>query len=140
MISLLFCLLLSLLSTSSAPSENELGHVRVLTPSVRQYEKNVYGLAVAERALIWIHDPMAFQIVEDKPVKGPAQRSASCNILGLGDGRYTIEWFDTSTGQVVRRDSAEVNHLTHFGYGIDLKPPQFWGDIAARIIREGLQW
>ena len=101
---------------------------------------NVYGLAVAERALIWIHDPLAFQIVEGKPVKGPAQRSASCNILGLGDGRYTMQWFDTSTGQVVRRDSAEVNHLTHFGYGIELKPPQFWGDIAARIIREGLQW
>src|SRR5574340_789204 len=27
-----------------------------------------------------------------------------------------------------------VRHLHHFGYGLDLKIPEFWGDIAARVI------
>lgn len=101
---------------------------------------NVYGIAAEERALIWIHDPLAFQVVDGKPVRGPGQRSASCNVLGLSDGSYEVEWYDTSTGQILRRDVASVNRLNHFGYGIELKPPEFWGDIAARIIRKGLKW
>ncbi len=101
---------------------------------------NAYGLAAQDRAVVWIHDPLAFRLVDGKAVEGPAQRAASCNVVGLADGKYEVEWYDTSTGKTVRRDTGAVQHLTHFGYGIELKPPQFWGDIAARIIREGLRW
>lgn len=101
---------------------------------------NVYGLAAADRALIWIHDPLAFRVVDGKPVQGPSQHSATCNVVGLADGAYQVEWYDTSSSRILRRDTASVDHLTHFGYGLELKPPEFWGDIAARVIREGLTW
>jgi hypothetical protein len=93
-----------------------------------------------DRALIWIHDPLAFRVVDGKPVRGPRQSSASCNVIGLDDGPYEVEWFDTSTGEVIGLESVSVNHLDHFGYGIELKPPEFWGDIAARVIHRGQNW
>ena len=58
----------------------------------------------------------------------------------LKPGNYKIEFFSTTTGEVVGSDSQPVRPLRHFGYGIELKLPPFWGDIAARIIRQGQQW
>ena len=101
---------------------------------------NVYGLSADDRALIWIHDPLAFRIIEGKVVRGPRQLTASANLVGPADGSYEIEWWDTLTGNVLRRDRAVVNHLTHFGYGIEVNPPEFWGDLAARIIRQDRKW
>lgn len=101
---------------------------------------NVYGLVTDDRALIWIHDPLAFRVINGNPVKGPRQTSASCNVTGLADGKYRVEWYDTMTGDVVGLEDVTVNHLKHFGYGIELKAPEFWGDIAARIIRQDQNW
>ncbi len=101
---------------------------------------NVYGLAAPDRALLWIHDPLAFRIVEGEGVRGPRQAGASVNVVGLADGNYEIEWWDTFAGKTIRREATTVDHLTHFGYGIELKPPEFWGDLAARIIRQGKKW
>jgi hypothetical protein len=97
---------------------------------------NVYGMAAEDRALVWIHDPLAFRIANGKGVRGPSQSGASANVVGLGEGRYAIEWVDTATGEVVRKDRRDVRPMRHFGYGIELKIPDFWGDIAARIVRE----
>ncbi len=101
---------------------------------------NVYGLVAADRALLWIHDPLAWRVVDQKPVQGPHQSSASANIVGLDAGDYDIEWWNTSTGEIIARDSKDVRPLRHFGYGIELTIPQFWGDIAARVIRHGGDW
>ncbi len=101
---------------------------------------NVYGLAAPDRALIWIHDPLAFRVVKDQPQKGPSQTEASLNVEGLEPGSYTVEFFNTTTGKVVGKDTQPVKPLRHFGYGIELKPPEFWGDIAVRVIRQGRQW
>ena len=98
---------------------------------------NVYGLAAEDRALLWIHDPLAFRIEAGKSVRGPGQRSAGCNVLGMADGAYEIDWYDTATGKVLRRENGSVNQMNHFGYGLELRPPDFWGDIGARIIRRG---
>jgi hypothetical protein len=91
----------------------------------------------ADRALVWIHDPLAFRLIDGKAVKGAKQAAASVNVVGLADGDYEIEWWDTSSGAIVRRDKANVRHLRHFGYGLEMKPPEFWGDIAARVVRAG---
>ncbi len=99
----------------------------------------LYGLVATDRALIWIHDPLAFRIVDGKPQRGPAQPSASLNFTGLADGEYLIDWWDTLKGEVVRRDSGHVRRSNHFGYGLEVKPPPFWGDIAARVTRKALQ-
>jgi len=53
------------------------------------------------------------------------------------NGEYEIEWWDTSKGEVIRKDKGSVRHLRHFGYGLELNMPEFWGDIAARIRRTG---
>lgn len=97
---------------------------------------NVYGLTTEDEALVWIHDPLAFRVVDEKGVKGPFQSSASVNIVGLADGAYQIQWVDTSSGEVIRTDDGNVRHLRHFGYGLELTPPEFWGDIAAKIFRK----
>lgn len=96
---------------------------------------NVYGLASPDRMLVWVHDPLAFRIVDGRVRRGPRQESASLNVTGLADGDYVIEWWDTSRGEVVRRDQGRVRRSDHFGYGLELKPPPFWGDIAARVVR-----
>lgn len=101
---------------------------------------NVYGLAAPDRALVWIHDPLAFRVIKGKSERGPAQAEASVKVAGLEPGNYKIEFFSTTTGEVVGSDSQPVRPLRHFGYGIELKLPPFWGDIAARIIRQGQQW
>jgi hypothetical protein len=95
----------------------------------------VYGLVSQDRALLWIHDPLAFRITGGKAERGPEQAAASMNVIGLGDGEYEVEWWDTARGVVVRRDQGRVRASNHFGYGLELKPPPFWGDIAARVIR-----
>ncbi len=94
-----------------------------------------YGLAAPDRALIWIHDPFAFQLKGGKVEKGPAREKATLNVVGPDEGHYRIEWVDTMTGEVVGKDHQPVRPLRHFGYGIELNPPAFWGDIAARVTR-----
>jgi hypothetical protein len=73
-------------------------------------------------------------VVDKQAVRGPKQPAASLNVIGLADGNYEVEWWDTSTGEVLRKDKGSVRHMRHFGYGLELKPPEFWGDIAARVL------
>jgi hypothetical protein len=101
---------------------------------------NAYGVSGGDRALLWLHDPLAFRIIDDKAVRGGPQVKAKANVAPLEDGEYTVEWWDTSTGAIVRTDPGVVNHLTDFGYGLELNPPEFWGDIAARVIKKGAHW
>lgn len=101
---------------------------------------NVYGVSGGDRALLWLHDPLAFRIMDGKSVRGGPQPKAKANVTPLEDGDYSIEWWDTTTGAVVRTDTGAVNHTTDFGYGLELNPPPFWGDIAARVIKQGAQW
>ena len=58
------------------------------------------------------------------------------NATGLADGEYRIEWWDTLSGRVLRTDRGRVKRLDHFGYGLDLNPPEFQGDIAAKVTRQ----
>jgi hypothetical protein len=96
----------------------------------------VYGIAAPDRALVWIHDPLAFRIVAGQAEKGPEQAAASVNVTGLADGAYVVEWWDTGRGALLRRDDGRVRRSNHFGYGLELKPPPFWGGIAARVRRK----
>jgi len=93
----------------------------------------VYGVTGGDRALVWLHDPLAFRVVDGKAVTGPDQTGVSANVTGLEDGEYRVEWFNTETGGIVRTDTGRVRHMNDFGYGLELTPPPFRGDIAARI-------
>jgi hypothetical protein len=96
---------------------------------------NVYALVASDRALVWIHDPLAFRIAGGKVERGGPQPAASVNFTGLADGEYLIEWWDTSRGAIVREDAGRVRASDHFGYGLTLTPPPFDGDIAAKVNR-----
>ena len=113
--------------------------IRLSRPSL-PVSLNLYGLAAKDRALVWIHDPLAYRMVSGQGIRGPGQQDANANVVGLADGTYEVEWWDSVSGAVLKRDQDTVNHLNHFGYGLELKPPPFWGDIAAKIIRKGGQW
>jgi hypothetical protein len=95
-----------------------------------------YGLVTDDRGLIWVHDPLAFRVIEGEAEKGPSQAGTSLNVVGLADGNYKIEWWDTSTGKILRLDQGNVDHLRHYGYGLELEPPEFWGDIAVKVVVE----
>ncbi len=95
----------------------------------------VYGLVAEDRALLWIHDPLAFRVLNKAAQKGPAVTGASLNVAGLAEGAYRVEFVDTASGEVLTRDAQPVRPTRHFGHGIELNPPEFWGDIAVRIAR-----
>jgi len=113
--------------------------VRPARPS-QPVSLNVYGLAAGDRALVWIHDPLAWRVVKGQVERGPAQKGAGVNVTGLDEGHYRIEWWSTSTGELLGTDSQPVRPLRHFGHGIELNPPEFWGDVAARILVRGQEW
>ncbi len=96
----------------------------------------VYGLTSPDRALLWIHDPLSFRISGGRVERGADQSAASVNVTGLADGGYSVEWWDTLRGEVLRTDSGRVRAADHFGYGLQLKPPPFRGDIAAKVTRK----
>ncbi|HLF94437.1 MAG TPA: hypothetical protein VJB14_13320 [Planctomycetota bacterium] len=96
---------------------------------------NVYGLAAGDRALVWVHDPLAWRVLKGQAVKGEKQSGASVNVTGLDEGNYKVEFFDTTTGGIVGSDSQPARPLRHFGRGLDLQLPDFWGDVAVRITK-----
>ena len=69
---------------------------------------------------------------------GGKREGAVLAVEGPDEGNYRIEWFDTATGESLGRDSQPARPQRHFGRGIELKPPPFHGDVAARILRQGL--
>jgi hypothetical protein len=71
-----------------------------------------------------------------KPERGPAQSSATLIVTGLADGEYVIQRWDTLRDEILRQDAGRVHHSNYFGYGLQLTPPAFWSDIAARVIRQ----
>ena len=101
---------------------------------------NVTSLAANDRALVWMHDPLAFRMSKGKAEKGPSLTGASVNVVGLPEARYRIEFWSTTTGEILSTDSNEVKVSRHFGHGLELTLPEFWGDIAVRIIGQGKQW
>jgi hypothetical protein len=108
----------------------------VLTRPSLPVTLNVYGLVAGDRALLWLHDPLGFRILDGKAVKGPAQSHASANVAGLAPGNYEIDYWDTTTGEILARAAGNVNPARHTGYGIELRLPDFWGDIAVRVSRK----
>ena len=99
-----------------------------------------YGLAAPDRALIWLHDTHGYRAEGGKIEPGPSRKDASVNVEGLAEGNYRIEWWDTRTGEVIAKENQPVRPLRHFGYGLELRPPEFQGDIAAKVIRQGTAW
>ena len=90
-----------------------------------------YGVAAPDHALVWLLDkgcdwPDGAMTSDPALVTG-----AQTTIIGLEDGLWEIEWWDTLQGKRVAIQDAPVA-----GGSLQLEPPAFHADIAARLKRK----
>jgi len=91
---------------------------------------DIFGLCTDSEALLWIHDK-ASNWQNDLEGKFPGKMDTfSFDILGLRDGEYRVQWFDTREGKIVKeeRASSENGRMT-------LKVENLIRDIAVKILK-----
>ena len=89
-----------------------------------------FGVAAHDEALVWLLDracdwPDGASVADPKPVTG-----VQATLLGVDDGAWAVEWWDTLTGKSVARVEAIAS-----GGTLRLQPPGFQVDLAARLIK-----
>ena len=91
-------------------------------------ELDLYGLRTDDFAILWLHDQESTWF-NDKEGKEPREISgASTTLLGLSDGEYRIEWWDTRKGEVIATAEARCE-----GGQLPLEAPNFRRDIAGKV-------
>lgn len=99
--------------------------------SSRYPELRQYGLTNGRMAIFWVQNPQhswknVFEHKAILPITG-----ATTAMHGLPDGRYTIEWWNSTTGMVTKRETARCEQGR-----LPLHLPDIDTDIAARIVPE----
>ena len=90
-----------------------------------------YGMAARDHALVWLLD-RGCDWPEGATNANPAAVSGASVILtGVGDGEWTVEWWDTLAGKSV---ASQTERAT--AGSLRLAPPAFQADIAARLRRK----
>lgn len=88
-----------------------------------------WGLAADGYAIFWLHDPNS-NWYNDKYDKLPSPiLGAKTSLLGLKDGRYRVEWWDTRKGEIVQTEEATCANGT-----LQLTVPEFLRDIAGKAV------
>jgi hypothetical protein len=89
------------------------------------------GLQGKDRAYVWCFNPQAtwWNVVVEK-AQPAAVQGATIEIQGLASGNYRIEWWDTNSGAVTKRQSARVSDT------LRLVVPEFTRDIACKVLPE----
>jgi len=87
-----------------------------------------FGVAASDEAIVWLLDracnwPEGAMEASPSPVNG-----AKVRLAGVGDGVWSIEWWDTLAGKRVATADATAS-----GGVLELIPPAFQVDIAARM-------
>lgn len=100
--------------------------------SSRYPEVNLYGVVCGKQAILWAQNARHTwrNAQEKRPV--PTVSGAVTAVHGLPDGRYTVEWWDTTIGSVLKRDAATCR-----GGALPLRLPDLPTDVAARILPGG---
>ncbi|NPV46325.1 MAG: DUF5060 domain-containing protein [Armatimonadetes bacterium] len=91
---------------------------------------DTYGLRTEDFALVWLHDQESNWLNDKRGRTPEAVRGAATTLLGLRDGEYRIEWWDTRRGRIVATTPA-----TCADGRLPLTPPDFTRDIAAQVKR-----
>ncbi len=89
-----------------------------------------YGIAARDEALVWLLSracdwPEGALDESPTPVSG-----TNVTLLGVDDGTWSVEWWDTLEGRCVASGEATAS-----GGTLQLEPPPFPVDIAARLKR-----
>lgn len=89
---------------------------------------NFYGLHLGRQAIFWAqnaaHDWK--NVAEKKPIR--AVTGATVTLRGLPNGRYNVEWWDTTQGKATGRSAA----VSARGM-LTLRLPELATDVAARV-------
>lgn len=89
---------------------------------------DVLGLCTDEEAILWIRDKQS-NWMNDMEGKFPQKMDAfSFHLLGLRNGTYKIEWFDTRAGKVIREEIASCKENK-----LQIKVDGLLRDIALKI-------
>lgn len=89
---------------------------------------DILGLRTDSEALLWIHDKGS-NWMNDMEGKLPQKMDTFVfDLLGLKDGAYKVEWFDTRAGKVVKEESIVCK-----GGKLPLKVEGLLRDIAVKI-------
>ncbi len=90
-----------------------------------------WAVAIPREALLWVLDP-AMDWPDGANVASPSLVSgAEVSIEGLEDGQYTVEWWHTMEGKVLK--ATEVKAV---GGRMAIDVPEFRVDLAARIRKQ----
>jgi len=95
-------------------------------------DSRILGYQGRDRAYLWLSDPKAtwWNLVVEK--QKPAEtKPAPIEIQGLIPGDYSVEWWDTRTGTVIRSDRVSFATGT-----FTAAVPPFRRDIACKIKRQ----
>jgi hypothetical protein len=73
---------------------------------------NAYGITCDRTVLLWLqNEAHTWQNVFEKRESAPV-RELQLSATGLPDGKYSLEWWNTSTGAVERHEETEVKSGT----------------------------
>lgn len=92
----------------------------------------VLGYQGKDRACFWLSNPKATWwnlVIENQ--QPPETNPAAIEIQGLAPGDYSIQWWDTSAGTVIRTDQVSLTKPT-----FKAPVPPFKRDIACKVKRQ----
>lgn len=89
-----------------------------------------FGVAAHDEAFIWLLDKACDWPNGAKEADPPAVAGAAVTLAGIGDGVWSVRWWDTLAGKpVAEREVSAV------GGKVRLEPPAFQADIAGHLIK-----
>jgi hypothetical protein len=87
------------------------------------------GLQGKTAAYLWLSDPASTWWNVARMGRKPTEvRGAAVTVTGLAPGSYTVRWWDTRAGKVLRESTARAG-----GGGLTVQAPPFTGDVAVKI-------
>ncbi len=96
--------------------------------SSRYPDVNALGLESDKLLLVWLHNRQSTWRTEFDGKRPEPQKSLRVTVRAPADGTWHVQWWDTFTGEILRRDQVQVaaGRLT-------LVPPHFTRDLAVRV-------
>lgn len=87
-----------------------------------------FGIFTGKDFIIWMQNREYNWQNNRKGIKSSVVKNASINIPGIKSGKYTIEWWDTFSGKVIK-----INTVSAKPGGLIINIPDFSKDIACII-------
>jgi len=87
------------------------------------------GLRTDDFAVLWLHDEESNWYNDQKGKQPRQDGGVATTLLGLKDGAYRIEWWDTQKGEAIGTTEAKCE-----GGKLPVAPPAFVRDVAGKVM------